>query len=145
MTQLANDWLSLAAADMKGAGFYLGEPDEIAVNYAAYHCQQAAEKLVKAVYIEKKIEFQRVHELRPLLTKLVDSGVNIDVFKTLFDWAEEISQWAEKTRYAVAYLAARERVREVFEELKRVQQSLNVAPVKEECQQDVVKRLKRFE
>jgi len=39
-----------------------------------FHCQQAAEKLLKALLSERDIPFRRTHDLREMMDALVDAG-----------------------------------------------------------------------
>jgi HEPN domain-containing protein len=59
-------WLVVAERDLKAARNCLfgPEPTEEA---AAYHCQQAAEKVVKAVLVNESIEVPYTHDLRILV------------------------------------------------------------------------------
>ncbi len=46
----------------------------VAAEIVGFHCQQAAEKLLKALLSEHAIPFPRTHNLRHLLDLLVDAG-----------------------------------------------------------------------
>lgn len=61
--------LSLAEQDVAAAKV-LSSADN---RYAAYHCQQAAEKLVKAVLLGRNIESGVEHRLNVLIEKMPDS------------------------------------------------------------------------
>ncbi|MBD3175521.1 MAG: HEPN domain-containing protein [Armatimonadia bacterium] len=70
MNEIAREWLSIAEADMGTATRELevdGVPNPRA---AAFHAQQAAEKALKALLIQVRVESPRTHSLEPLLDLL---------------------------------------------------------------------------
>jgi HEPN domain-containing protein len=54
----AGRWLTVAAADMRAVRLCL-DADEPMFGIAAYHCQQAAEKVVKGMFVVAGIPFAR--------------------------------------------------------------------------------------
>jgi HEPN domain-containing protein len=42
-----------------------------------FHCQQAAEKLLKAFLTHQGIRFRRTHDLKELMDLMVDNGIEI--------------------------------------------------------------------
>ncbi len=56
-----------------------------------FHCQQAAEKLVKALLSQLQVPFRHTHDLRNLMDLLTDAGVplpaSLDGLKTLTIYA----------------------------------------------------------
>ena len=59
---LARQWLAYAEEDLAAArrlGFGFARP-------AAYHCQQAAEKAIKAILCVHELPFRPIHDLREL-------------------------------------------------------------------------------
>jgi HEPN domain-containing protein len=67
--ELTRRWLDTARADLKAAGNCIDGPHYLP-EIAAYHCQQAAEKLVKAVLIYRGIEPARIHDIDALVGRL---------------------------------------------------------------------------
>ncbi len=70
------EWLNRAESNLKRAradrrleGIYLED--------LCFDAQQAAEKAIKAVLMERSVEFPYVHDLARLLTLLEESGVDI--------------------------------------------------------------------
>ena len=77
-----------------------------------FDAQQAAEKAIKAVFIERGEPFPYVHELKELLQKLERNGLKVPKYV----WeADELSDYAELTRYPgnVGPVKAREHRRAV--------------------------------
>ena len=54
-------WLQRADEDIRLAEKIAGDPDFLAS--AAFHCQQAAEKMAKAVIVAYQTEYPRIHDL----------------------------------------------------------------------------------
>jgi hypothetical protein len=61
----AEAWAALAEIDRRSAVACL-DADPLLPSSAAYHCQQAAEKLLKAILVRAGIMFRRTHDLREL-------------------------------------------------------------------------------
>ena len=51
------------------------ENNDIADEIIGFHCQQAAEKSMKAVLIARKIEFRKTHDLEELLQLIEDNEI----------------------------------------------------------------------
>lgn len=64
--------------------------------YAAFHCQQASEKLIKALLDARGIEFGAEHHLDVLVDKLSDA----DPWKPVLRPLEKHSPYATTFRYA---------------------------------------------
>src|SRR5438128_5317254 len=68
-SELVRRWLDPARADLMAARNCLDGPHYLP-EIAAYHCQQAAEKLVKAVLIHGGIEPAKSHDIDALVGRL---------------------------------------------------------------------------
>jgi HEPN domain-containing protein len=64
--KLVNEWLQKADPDLRLAEFLLAENAPF-WDAIAFHCQQAAEKYLKAYLISRQIEFPKTHNIRELL------------------------------------------------------------------------------
>jgi len=51
------------------------ESAQVSDEIIGFHCQQAAEKLLKALLSEAGVDFPRTHNLRLLMDLLIDTGV----------------------------------------------------------------------
>ncbi|NLF15390.1 MAG: HEPN domain-containing protein, partial [Anaerolineaceae bacterium] len=58
----ARAWLRKARSDLLSARI-LVEHSPLVLGPAAFHCQQAAEKTLKAFLISRSVPFERVHSL----------------------------------------------------------------------------------
>lgn len=65
----ASRWLAVAEQDLKAVRNNVAGP-EPALDVAAYHCQQAAEKIIKAALITRGIDPPRWHDLDSLISLL---------------------------------------------------------------------------
>lgn len=91
----ATAWITKADEDVEAASLCL-EAGERMTNVAAFHTQQAAEKLLKALIAMAGIEPPRVHDLAELGD--LAAGASPDLGK-LSVGIEAITSWAILTRY----------------------------------------------
>lgn len=86
----ARRWWVIAAEDMRVAEACLAL-DPPSCSNAAYHCQQAAEKIMKGVLIERGVNFRRVHDLDELAGVVAihrgDLEAELDACRTWSAWA----------------------------------------------------------
>lgn len=61
------DWLETAERDLRVANLLLGEPGEYG-EIIGFHCQQSAEKFIKAWLVRNQIEFPKTHDIAFLRT-----------------------------------------------------------------------------
>ncbi len=81
----------LAVADAAAAGILVASQNR----YAAFHCQQAAEKRVKAILLHRGIEAGVEHHLDVLIGRLLDT----DPWKARLRPFERYSPFATAWRY----------------------------------------------
>lgn len=82
-------WLSVARRDLEAARTLATAPRPVP-EVAAYQCQQAAEKLVKALLIRRGVQPPRSHDVGRLLDLLADAGDDVsamDGFARLTEFA----------------------------------------------------------
>ena len=63
--ELLRSWLTKAASDLRSARV-LGSADDAPLDTAIYHCQQTAEKAVKAFLVSREISPEKTHDIRKL-------------------------------------------------------------------------------
>jgi HEPN domain-containing protein len=83
------EWLNRARSNLAQARAHIGE---IYFEDLCFAAQQAAEKAVKAVLIQRAVAFPYVHDLARLLTLAEEAGVKIP---------ESVRQGEALTKYAV--------------------------------------------
>ena len=93
LRSLAAEWLALADADREAVRVCV---DSGATLYpvAAFHCQQAAEKLMKGFLVLADIDFRKTHDLREL---------GRTVTGRFPDLAATVAPMADWTTWSVAY------------------------------------------
>jgi HEPN domain-containing protein len=91
----AQQWLVKAQQDLKVACL-LFDTEETVLSAVVYHCQQAAEKALKAYLTDQGLQFPKTHDLTALLALClsIDQG-----FGTLEDAAEVLTSYATEFRY----------------------------------------------
>ena len=88
-------WLSKAYADLVAAQVLIVH-SRLALGPAAFHCQQAAEKVLKAYLIWRAVSFDKVHNL----VYLIDlCEVKEPKFAALRDFSERLVPYAVEVRY----------------------------------------------
>lgn len=91
----AQEWLEAADDDLACATAVL-EMSPPSLRAAAFHSQQAAEKLVKCFLVRHQVEFSRTHDIGDLLESV--RSVNPDLAESLWP-ARHLTQWAVAGRY----------------------------------------------
>jgi HEPN domain-containing protein len=93
--QLAEAWLVKAEHDLAVARLLVREEKRL-LDVAAYHCQQAAEKALKAYLTAREIIFPKTH----VLEKLLDLCLSADAsFEGLRSDAKPLTPLADEFRY----------------------------------------------
>ena len=101
--------LDIAITDLKLSNMVLGTTnDELMQNMAAYHTQQAIEKTIKYLLIEKRGYGNNEHDLGLLVDDAKSEGIYIP------DWVDEnsyeISKWATTIRYNTSFKTNRDNI-----------------------------------
>lgn len=88
------EWLAYAKRDLDSANFLLSMKP-IPLEIICYHCQQSAEKAVKAFMVENRIEVIKTHDLR-LLRKTCSE---ISDFSEIENECALLTPYASQNRY----------------------------------------------
>jgi HEPN domain-containing protein len=88
-------WLHKANSDLIAAQILI-EHSALALGPAAFHCQQTAEKVLKAYLIFKTVSFDRVHNLVYLLDLCETVEPSLAVLR---EAAERLTPYAVEVRY----------------------------------------------
>ncbi|MDP2976130.1 MAG: HEPN domain-containing protein [Anaerolineales bacterium] len=117
MNELTKEWVDKAEDDFHSADLLLHAGEVPIPNTACFHCQQCAEKYLKAYLQEHMVEFDRKHDLIPLLNLCVSLDKDFQVIKSDL---QKLDRYAVIVRYpginikaetAEAALDAAERIR----------------------------------
>jgi HEPN domain-containing protein len=90
------DWLAYASDDLTVAASGLEEGSPAFLRDAAFHCQQSAEKALKAFLVWNDIPFPRVHDLEDIGARCVELDASL---RSIAEQAAELSQYAWRFRY----------------------------------------------
>lgn len=93
--ELVDAWLRAATDDL-GAAEKLIDGFPAFPGPALYHCQQCAEKALKAFLLLNDIEFEKTHNLSVLIELCADRNIG---FHGLADYAESLTPYATLYRY----------------------------------------------
>lgn len=115
MNDLTHEWVEKAERDLATAARELAVQDDANYDDVCFHAQQSAEKYLKAILHEKRIRFEKTHDLSGLL------GLALAVDASLEDLREQCeflvgfavsfrypAEWADKATAGAALKAARE-------------------------------------
>ena len=99
------EWIAFARIDYESAKYLNGAPfHPRPLNVICYHCQQAAEKAVKAliVYFGSQGGMPKVHDISFLLNQIkniVQENKGIDIDHKLMETADSLSKYGVAPRY----------------------------------------------
>jgi HEPN domain-containing protein len=88
-------WVVKASQDRRSAVLMLGD-DPPLLDPAAYHCQQAAEKLLKALLAAAGVVIPKSHDLQRLAALVVPL---FPALASAIDPITDLTPWATATRY----------------------------------------------
>lgn len=106
---LVKSWLVKAQHDLASARKLAEEPDSY-LDTAIYHCQQAAEKAIKAFLVFHDQRFDKTHDLRPLIE--LAQPLN-EKFSSFLQAAVLLTPYATEFRYPGDFI---DPTREQFDE-----------------------------
>ena len=92
----ASEFLQKADEDLYLVDLVIDD-EKVAPWIVGFHCQQAAEKGLKAVLVQSGIHFPKIHDLYRLVQLLQQTGIDLP------DWADEVdalNPLAAEARYS---------------------------------------------
>jgi HEPN domain-containing protein len=95
LRQLVEQWLDKATADFEAAEQLCGQSGRFR-GIVAFHCQQAVEKYLKALLIQRQVEFPKTHDIAKLLDRV--AAVDLATAQSLRD-AEALTPFGVEARY----------------------------------------------
>ena len=120
--QLARDWFAKAQNDFLAADNNLAA-EKVPYDAVCFHCQQAAEKLLKGFLIANGCEYPITHNLLAILTEILEIEFSADC---LYDNLALLTPYAVEVRYPddimilteEAAKEARQAAQEIFDWVK---------------------------
>ena len=93
---IAKEWLQIAYDDYDSAKFLYDNKIPKPLEIICYHCQQSAEKSLKAFICANDIDIPKTHEVKRICKQCSEID---DAFTILLDDCEELEVYATETRY----------------------------------------------
>jgi len=93
---IVNEWVKFAQMDYDHAVKTVETHHPIPIEIVCYHCQQSAEKILKAFIILKDGSLIKTHDLDILLEQCKKYSPDFDTFTSA---CEKLSTYAAQTRY----------------------------------------------
>ena len=92
---LSSEWLDMAEMDLNAAEYLLGMRP-IPIEIICYHCEQAAEKLLKGALVHFDIEPPKTHDLVQLCKLCCNEDTH---FEVLVDACVDLTPYGVQVRY----------------------------------------------
>lgn len=96
MNELVREWISKAEGDWRVAEREFRRPKQPNYDAVCFHCQQCAEKYIKARLLASGRPFPKTHDLTELLTLLRQLEPNWEDLRLNL---ERLTGWAVEVRY----------------------------------------------
>jgi HEPN domain-containing protein len=93
---LVKEWFEIASTDLHTAVHLFETMRPKPLEIICYHCQQAAEKALKAYLIDCEIEPPRIHDLEKLCQICAEQN---PAFETMEDICGRLTDYSVSTRY----------------------------------------------
>lgn len=115
---MKREFMELARWDLQGAKWSLGESDDVAPRFAAYHIQQSVEKVLKCCLKEMGLSYTKTHRISDLVARLPQEQDLIS--PSWLEWlrrnAATLYEWESNARYTEGYLVERKFASDVLRE-----------------------------
>ena len=92
--------------------------DEMYLNGAAYHLQQAVEKILKGSLECVGITVPNTHKISKLVEMVYNHGANVQITEWLDDHSEMLSEWDAETRYNMDFVVEKRKLDRAIVEVK---------------------------
>jgi HEPN domain-containing protein len=100
ISDLVSKWIKKAEADLLTAERELSFEDPV-TQTICFHCQQAAEKYLKAFLVHRQIYFTKTHKIMELLELC---GTVDSLFRETLQSADDLTDYAVEVRYPDIWL-----------------------------------------
>jgi len=96
MREITSEWVAKAEGDYRSAEALLTLLEIPEIDTACFHCQQCAEKYIKAFLIEHEVDFPRNHDLVRLMVLCLKVDKS---FETIHDHLRKLENYGVIIRY----------------------------------------------
>ena len=107
--------------------------DEMILNNAAYHLQQAVEKVLKGALECVGITVPNTHKISKLVKMISDHGANLILTDWIDDHSEMLGEWEAQTRYDMDFLVEKRKLDAAMNEIRIF---LDVNGIKDELREE---------
>ncbi|WP_373218273.1 HEPN domain-containing protein [Ruminococcus sp. 5_1_39BFAA] len=109
-----------AWVDFKTAHMIWENPynDEMILNNAAYHIQQAVEKVLKGALECVGVTVPNTHKINKLVDMIKNNGANLTVTEWIDDHSEMLSEWEAETRYNMDFIVEKRKLDRAMKEVE---------------------------
>ena len=116
---LIDSWILIAEKDLLSAKHELSFSD-VVTGTVCFHCQQVAEKYIKAYLVFLGIPFSKTHEIGELITKCESKDSDISALK---EETDKLTDYAVEIRYPDDYFEPTiQEEKEAFEIAKKIKE-----------------------
>ena len=92
--------------------------DEMILNNAAYHLQQAVEKVLKGALECVGVTVPNTHKISKLAKMISDHGANLIITDWIDDHSEMLGEWEAQTRYDMDFLVEKRKLDIAIDEIR---------------------------
>ena len=96
MREITSEWVAKAEGDYRSAEALLTLLEIPEIDTACFHCQQCAEKYIKAFLVEHEVDFPRNHDLVRLMVLCLKVDKS---FETIHDHLRRLENYGVIIRY----------------------------------------------
>lgn len=109
--------------------------DEMILNNAAYHLQQAVEKILKGALECVGVTVPNTHKISKLVKMISDNGANLVITDWIDDHSEMLGEWEAQARYDMDFLVEK---RKLDTALIEIQKFLSVNGIQTELRKELL-------
>lgn len=93
--------------------------DEMILNNAAYHLQQAVEKVLKGALECVGVTVPNTYKITKLISMVKNNGANLTVTDWVDDHSEMLSEWEAETRYNMDFMVEKRKLNRAMDEIDK--------------------------
>lgn len=108
--------------------------DEMILNNAAYHLQQAVEKVLKGALECVGVTVPNTHKISKLVKMIFDNGANLTITDWIDDHSEMLGEWEAQARYDMDFLVEK---RKLDAAVREVHAFLDVNGIRNELRKEL--------
>lgn len=108
--------------------------DDMILNNAAYHLQQAVKKVLKGTLECVGVTVPNTHKISKLVRMISDNGANLVITDWIDDHSEMLGEWEAQTRYDMDFLVEK---RKLDAAIREVQNFLSVNGIQNELRKEL--------